>query len=595
MLVGLFTVGPTCGRDTQKSDLCVHEFVRCTRIVPGIPRTAYAAVSMIRLSEYHRSLPWFEPLPLSRLPLLYNREHLFPYASYGATRDEPKDRLWRMVCLENEFLRVEVAPDLGGRVYSLFDKRARCELLFSNPVVKPVRILPIWGFISGGMEFNFPIAHSPTSIDTVGCSSAIRQDYGFIRVGEREARTGMEWVVELGLTERDPFLIQRTAFRNQTKREHSWMSWTICAVPSTPHTEFVHPAHKVLRHDRKVEEIDWPGPGLNWERNLQEMTAFFWKPGGHACFGAFQHDLGVGLMHYADPLHLPGKKVWSYGHGRDRGWGQASTVDGLCYCELESGPLIDQGEKTLFPSGAERASQEYWIPVHSRAECDLVPAPQPLLPPMSEPWLGWRHSPWQTEWLDFQQGGPLPDTSVVTGLELEEPLRRELDAGNLRAAMPLALWLAFHGRPEPALDVIERLPQPEARRIAGLILWKGLQKPAEAQRYLEAGPLEDPVAAVELDCLYHELGIPELRGPLLARAPSHRLIRERRAHLALELGRPEETLQLLKETSWPREHQRYVRSQLWIEAASRLGQPTDVPRFLNEDSLASFGAYWSDQ
>ena len=58
-------------------------------------------------------------------------------------------------------------------------------------------------------------------------------DYGFIRVGEREARTGMEWVVELGLVEGCPALIQRTAFRNRTGADHPWMSWTICAVRST--------------------------------------------------------------------------------------------------------------------------------------------------------------------------------------------------------------------------------------------------------------------------------------------------------------------------------------------------------------------------
>ena len=87
------------------------------------------------------------------LPLIYHREHLFPYTSYSDTEAAPAVRDFRMVSLENEFLRVQVAPELGGRVYSLFDKRIGKEILFSNPVVKPVRILPIWAFISGGMEF----------------------------------------------------------------------------------------------------------------------------------------------------------------------------------------------------------------------------------------------------------------------------------------------------------------------------------------------------------------------------------------------------------------------------------------------------------
>jgi len=190
--------------------------------------------AVIRLHETTRTLPFHRPAPLTGLPLIYHREHLFPYTSYGDTESTPAPRAFRMVVLENDFLRVEVAPELGGRVYSLFDKRIGREILFSNPVVKPVRILPIWGFISGGLEFNFPIAHSPTSLAEVGCATGQAGDYGFIRVGEREARTGMEWVVELGLAAGSPALVQRSAFRNRTGAAHPWMSWTIGAVRLRP-------------------------------------------------------------------------------------------------------------------------------------------------------------------------------------------------------------------------------------------------------------------------------------------------------------------------------------------------------------------------
>ncbi|MCZ7640479.1 MAG: DUF5107 domain-containing protein [Verrucomicrobia bacterium] len=244
-----------------------------------------------------------------------------------------------------------------GRVYSLFDKRLGQEILFRNPVVKPVRILPIWAFLSGGIEFNFPIAHSPTSIAEVGCATGVSGDYGWIRVGEREARTGMEWVVELGLFEDRPLLIQRTALRNQSGGDHPWMMWTIAAVRSTADTEFVHPPHRVLVHDHRVVEADWPGEGLNWDRNYREMTALFWKPGSAPHFGAFHHDLGFGLMHLADPAALPGKKVWTYGHGPQRDWGRATTEGDQSYAELESGPLFDQNEKPVFPAAASGASR----------------------------------------------------------------------------------------------------------------------------------------------------------------------------------------------------------------------------------------------
>ncbi len=551
---------------------------------------------VIHIQQTLRTLPFYRPVPLTSLPLLYHREHLFPYTSYGDTAVTPVPRAFRMVVLENDFLRIEVAPELGGRVYSLFDKRIGKEILFSNPVIKPVRILPIWGFISGGIEFNFPIAHSPTSLAEVGCATGQVGNYGFIRVGEREARTGMEWVVELGLVEGSPVLVQRTAFRNQSGTDHPWMAWTIAAVRSTEDTEFVHPPHRVLVHDHRIEEVDWPGAGLNWDRNLRQMTALFWKPGSAPQFGVFHHELGFGLMHLADPAQLPGKKVWSYGHGQHRVWGQATTEGGLSYAELESGPLLDQSEKPLFPHGTERRYEEYWVPVHSRADFEEPSLPQLDLPPWPEPWLGWQHSSWQTEWERFRSGeSALPNSMIPTGIDLEAELRRELDQGNPNAAEPLALWLAFHGRPAEALPLVKDSTQPAAQRIAGLILWRALQAPEAAVTPLEAGPLDDLIAVVELDELYEELGPTEKREPLLSRAPQHRLIVERRANLACAIGQPAEAIRLLTETNWPREHQRYVRTELWRRAKAALSEPdAAAPDFLNEDNPARFGAYWSD-
>jgi hypothetical protein len=391
--------------------------------------------------------------------------------------------------------------------------------------------------------------------------------------------------------------VQRPALRNQTNADHPWMSWTICAVPSTERTEFIHPPHRVLVHDDRVVDAEWPGDGLNWDGHYRQMTALFWKPGSAPAFGAYHHDLDFGLMHLADPADLPGKKVWTYGHGKHRVWGQGTTEGGLSYAEIESGPLLDQSEKPRFPRGTERRYEEYWIPVHSREACDRAEWPRPSLPPLGEPWLGWQHSAWQTEWEEFRAGeGPLPGSAVPTGIELEAALRHELERGNANAAEPLALWLTFSGRPQEALVFVATSDRPASRRVAGLILWKGLGDAPRAAAQLEAGPLQDPVAVVELDELYAELGRTDRRATLLAAAPEHRWVVERRADFALAAGRPEETLRLLLATPWPREHQRYVRTELWKQAKAALGEPdAPVPESLHEDNLARFGAYWSDR
>jgi hypothetical protein len=112
--------------------------------------------------------------------------------------------------------------------------------------------------------------------------------------------------------------------------------------------------------------------------------------------------------------------------------------------------------------------------------------------------------------------------------------------------------------------------------------------------------LDDPVAATELDELYTALGMTSKRCALLQKSPadsfaSSRLIIERRADLACATGHPKDAIRLLEQTPWPREHQRYVRTELWRKAKAALGEPdAPVPDFLNEDNLARFGAYWSE-
>jgi hypothetical protein len=216
---------------------------------------------------------------------------------------------------------------------------------------------------------------------------------------------------------------------------------------------------------------------------------------------------------------------------------------------------------------------------------------------MDNPWLGWKHSPWQCEWESCRAGhGRWPTSTVATGLDLEAPLRRELHRGNAGAAEPLALWLAFWNRPQEALALVETSPESNERRLAGLILWKALDRAVDAVAFLEAGPLHDPFAVVELDELYAELGRTAARRTLLAGAPAHRFITERRADLALALGQPAEAIRLLTEQTWPREHQRYVRTELWRKAKTALGEAdAAIPEFLHEDNLARFGAYWSDR
>jgi len=46
--------------------------------------------------------------------------------------DEKTDRAWKTVTLENEYIRLCIAPEIGGKLYYATDKFERVQFLFTG-------------------------------------------------------------------------------------------------------------------------------------------------------------------------------------------------------------------------------------------------------------------------------------------------------------------------------------------------------------------------------------------------------------------------------------------------------------------------------
>src|SRR5512136_864209 len=97
----------------------------------------------------------------------YGVAHIYPYTLQDEIAPQPTPTTYSTLELENEFLRLVVLPELGGRVYSLFDKLAGREVFYRNPVVRFSPLAIRGAFFSGGLEFSFPVAHAPTTASPV--------------------------------------------------------------------------------------------------------------------------------------------------------------------------------------------------------------------------------------------------------------------------------------------------------------------------------------------------------------------------------------------------------------------------------------------
>ena len=67
---------------------------------------------------------------------------VYPYPVIESIADEKHDKVWHAVYLENEYIKVMVLPELGGRVQMAYDKIKQRHFVYYNHVIKPAPSKP---------------------------------------------------------------------------------------------------------------------------------------------------------------------------------------------------------------------------------------------------------------------------------------------------------------------------------------------------------------------------------------------------------------------------------------------------------------------
>ena len=133
----------------------------------GAPASSLGAV---KVWSAPLKIPTFEPQPADRNPMFLEKRvyqgsqraglsaavHRPDSAECGRAR-------WDAVHIENEFLRVMVLPELGGRIHAALDKTNGYDFVYRNRVIKPALVGLAGPWISGGIEFNWPQHHRPAT------------------------------------------------------------------------------------------------------------------------------------------------------------------------------------------------------------------------------------------------------------------------------------------------------------------------------------------------------------------------------------------------------------------------------------------------
>src|SRR5579875_1115532 len=117
----------------------------------------------VEMLTYQPADPDPNPLFLEKRVYQGSSGKVYPLAVIDYVATEPEMRSWQAVHIENEYLRLMVMPEIGGRIHVGLDKRTGYDFFYRQNVIKPALVGWAGPWISVGVEFNWPQHHRPAT------------------------------------------------------------------------------------------------------------------------------------------------------------------------------------------------------------------------------------------------------------------------------------------------------------------------------------------------------------------------------------------------------------------------------------------------
>jgi tetratricopeptide (TPR) repeat protein len=314
--------------------------------------------------DEHNQLP-LDPYPPFGLLTGYI---CYPYQFYGSKQFQVTPRKLRLLVAENEYLKIAMCPDYGGRLYYMYDKIRRREVIHRiNTAAKFYNAGMGYQYVGGGLELNLPNAHSQTNARPRDCVARKNPDGSVSLIMSNTEKIGrIHWSVAFTLSPGEARVRQDVRIANESAVEARYLYWANCGIPLTDNTEYIYPETKGAMHGKYEIVYSWPtyeGANIALIKNLDEMLGLYMLEAREGFFGYFSHDDKAGMAHYADVNDMPGKKYWSWGWHETAQHTKYTHTDGRLYGEVQAGRIVIQEKLDRIAPLTSQMWTEFWYPV----------------------------------------------------------------------------------------------------------------------------------------------------------------------------------------------------------------------------------------
>ena len=292
---------------------------------------------------------------------------LLPYRIADGYNRERTPRAFRAAVLENDLMRAVFLPELGGRLWSLYDKREGRELLYKNDVLQPANLALRNAWFSGGVEWNVGIkGHNPLTADTLFAARAKNTAGDDVLVMyEYERIRGVVFAVEATLV--GAALLVQVTIENTAGRAVPMYWWSNIAVPETEGTRVLAPAEEAMFCAYSdgayfLDKTAMPiieGRDVTYASRSPRSRDFFYDIKAQSRkWIATADEEGRGLLHISDPI-LGGRKLFVWGnHVGGRHWNEWLSDRAGAYIEIQAGLLKTQLEHFVMAESSRITWQE---------------------------------------------------------------------------------------------------------------------------------------------------------------------------------------------------------------------------------------------
>jgi len=305
-----------------------------------------------------------------------------PYPSRPTSKvihERQDDRTYTVVRLENEYIRVALIPELGGRVFEAYDKVTGYDFLYRQHVIKPALIGAFGSWISGGIEFNWPYHHRPSTLMPVDFTIEREPDGTAICwMSEHEPVDRTKGMVGIVLRPDASYFETRVRITNRTPHKHQFLWWENAAVavhegyrlifpPDVTwvhhHYDSNHTTYPIAAGQYGADNITEP-KDISWHKNSRLATSYFAAPSRYDFFGGFDYRKNCGVLHIANHHVSPGKKMFTWGYGTNaESWESKLTDSDGQYAELMAGSYTDdQPDFSWIAPYETKCFSQFWYP-----------------------------------------------------------------------------------------------------------------------------------------------------------------------------------------------------------------------------------------